>query len=312
MEIKVYDINETIIEEELNEIEKDNINKIFEKIFSQSNISHLKVNCYATENSILKKYYDHNKGFDLRKFAERLKEAELKQDGTRNKQIKVGSLFIKKTKDYLYLLKLENIEVIDKENNYEMRHSFSTETEYYKGCIFTNDIENITIIDKNKAVAKYWRKEFLNLDLIKDEYTNSIQLIQLLQSDKLFSEEIQKQDNYPEIKETTEDYLFRVDIFDKNVLADKLRSESKIDEIKLIDIYSDDAKVIDADFKMSKGAIKEVYKKTIEVTSDTKIYTDNFLKLIRRQGIEYKDGEIILKIEEEFIEKLPGELKDEN
>lgn len=308
----MYDIDDKIIEEELNEIDKHNINKIFEKIFSQSNISHLIVNCCATEESIIKEYNNNKEGFDLSNFAQRLKAAELKQDGTRNKQIKVGSLFIKKTKDYLYLLKLENIEVIDKENNYEMRHSFSTETEYYKGCIFRNDINDITIIDKNKAVAKYWRKEFLNLTLIKDEYTNSIQLIQLLQSDKLFSEEIQKQDNYPEIKKSTEDYLFRVDTFDKNVLADKLRTENKIEEIRLIDIYSDDAKIIDADFKMSKKAIKESYKKTIQVTSDTKIHTDNFIKLIRRQGIEYKDGEIILKIEEEFIEKLPGELKNEN
>lgn len=53
--------------------------------------------------------------FNMYEFAESLRGAELKKDGTRNKQITKGNLFIKKEDEQLILLKLENIEVVDKE-----------------------------------------------------------------------------------------------------------------------------------------------------------------------------------------------------
>lgn len=312
MEIKVYNISDEIQEEELNERAVRNISKIFDKVFSRTNISHLKVNCRVTKDSIIKEYNQDTESFDLKRFAEKLSSAELKQDGTRNNQIKVGSLFVKREKDQLILLKLENIEVIDRDKDYEMRQTFSTETEYYKGCIFNNNLNDIIIIDKNKSVSKYWREDFLNLSLIKDEYNNSIELIGLLKEDKVFSEKIRNQDNYQEIKEATESYLFSSESFDKNDLANKLRAENKIDELHLSDVYSEYTEEIDADFKVSKKALIEGYKKTIQISSETKIHTDNFQKLIRKQGIEYNDGNIILKVDDDFMENLPEELLDDN
>ncbi|GKV65544.1 MULTISPECIES: hypothetical protein [unclassified Sporosarcina] len=312
MEIKVYNISDEINEEELNEIAIKNIGKIFDKVFSRTNISHLKVNCRVAKDSIIKEYNQSIDSFNLKKFAEKLNSAELKQDGTRNNQIKVGSLFIKKEQDRLILLKLENIEVIDRDRDYEMRQTFSTETEYYKGCIFNNDINDIIIIDKNKSISKYWREVFLNLSLIKDEYNNTVELIELLKNDKLFSGKIKNQDNYLDIKKITESYLFSSDSFDKNELANKLRADDKIDELSLNEVFSYHTEEIDADFKVSKKALIEGYKKTIHISSETKIYTDNFQKLIRKQGIEYKDGNIILKVDDDFMEKLPEELKNEN
>ncbi|MCP7290516.1 hypothetical protein JKU53_00005, partial [Listeria monocytogenes] len=223
MEIKVFDINESVYEEQLEQIDIENINKVFSKIFSPENTDHLKIDCRINDKSILKKYKENQSVFEMIMFAEELRKAELKGDGTRNKQITEGNLFIKKESNRLILLKLENIEVIDKEKNYEMRTSFSTESNYYKGCILGNDLNKITIIDKNKSVAKYWREGFLNLSLNRNEYQNSKELIEMLKEDKLFTETLMSQDNFQEIKDQTENYIFSNDSFDKVNLAELLR-----------------------------------------------------------------------------------------
>ncbi|EGM8873623.1 hypothetical protein IIH89_002182, partial [Listeria monocytogenes] len=285
---------------------------VFSKIFSPENTDHLKIDCRINDKSILKKYKENQSVFEMIMFAEELRKAELKGDGTRNKQITEGNLFIKKESNRLILLKLENIEVIDKEKNYEMRTSFSTESNYYKGCILGNDLNKITIIDKNKSVAKYWREGFLNLSLNRNEYQNSKELIEMLKEDKLFTETLMSQDNFQEIKDQTENYIFSNDSFDKVNLAELLRVKHLIEEKELNKIYSDESKKIDTEFSISKQAVKEDYNKTIYISPETKIYTENYVKLIKRQGIEYQDGKIILSVDEDFISKLPNELQDEN
>ncbi|MEO2464851.1 hypothetical protein ABG950_14435, partial [Enterococcus faecalis] len=75
-------------------------------------------------------------------------------------------------------------------------------------------------------------------------------------------------------------------------------------------VYSDSSKNIDTGFKISKKAVKKRYYKEIFVSEDTKIWTDNYEKLIRRQGIEYEDGKIILSVSENFVNNLPKELTD--
>ncbi|EIU5654344.1 hypothetical protein E1Q28_002938, partial [Listeria monocytogenes] len=279
---------------------------------SPENTDHLKIDCRINDKSILKKYKENQSVFEMIMFAEELRKAELKGDGTRNKQITEGNLFIKKESNRLILLKLENIEVIDKEKNYEMRTSFSTESNYYKGCILGNDLNKITIIDKNKSVAKYWREGFLNLSLNRNEYQNSKELIEMLKEDKLFTETLMSQDNFQEIKDQTENYIFSNDSFDKVNLAELLRVKHLIEEKELNKIYSDESKKIDTEFSISKQAVKEDYNKTIYISPETKIYTENYVKLIKRQGIEYQDGKIILSVDEDFISKLPNELQDEN
>ncbi|MGV3003799.1 hypothetical protein [Aerococcus urinaeequi] len=312
MVVKVFDINETVHEEELNEIDIENINKVFSKIFSPENTDHLKIDCYANENSILKKYKDNPNNFQLIAFANELGRAEQKNDGTRNKQITEGNLFVKRETNRLILLKLENIEVIDKEKNYEMRTSFSTESNYYKGCILGDDLKQITIIDKNKSVAKYWREGFLDLSLNRDEYQNSKELIELLKEDNLFARGLMGQENFQKIKEQTENYIFSKDSFDKVDLSEILREKKLIEEKNLNEIYSEGSKKIDTEFSLSKRAIKEDYNKTIYISPETKIYTENYVKLVKRQGIEYQDGKLILSVDESFIDDLPTELRVEN
>ncbi|HFK6095062.1 TPA: hypothetical protein ACGYWU_002977, partial [Listeria monocytogenes] len=95
-------------------------------------------------------------------------------------------------------------------------------------------------------------------------------------------------------------------------LAELLRVKHLIEEKELNKIYSDESKKIDTEFSISKQAVKEDYNKTIYISPETKIYTENYVKLIKRQGIEYQDGKIILSVDEDFISKLPNELQDEN
>ncbi|MGX6972483.1 hypothetical protein [Vagococcus lutrae] len=310
MEIRAFQINESVYEENLKQIDKQNINKVFLKVFSPENTEHLKIDCRADENSILKQYKDNSDAFQMVTFADELRKAELKNDGTRNKQITEGNLFIKRESKQLLLLKLENIEVIDKEKNYEMKTSFSTESNYYKGCILGDDLNKIIIIDKNRFVAKYWREGFLKLSLNRDEYQNSKDLIQLLKEDNLFTNILRTQDNFQEIKDQTENYIFDKKSFDKVDLAGILREQKLIEEKDLNKIYSDESRKIDTEFSISKKAIREEYNKTIYISQETKIYTTNYDKLIKRQGIEYQDGKIILPVDEDFITELPKELKN--
>lgn len=311
MTIKVYDINEKVYEEQLVPEDITNIHKIFDKIFSPNNTDHQKVECFTNDNSILKTYHEIQ-SFDLITFANELLKAEKKKDSTRNQQITQGFLFIKKESDSLFLLKLESIETIDKEQHYKMRASFSTESNYYKGCIFSGDLQSIIVIDKNTSVAGFWRDKFLGLELKQNEFQDSMKLIELIQEDKLFAEKIKNQTNYPEIKKQTEDFLFGNETFDKTQLADKLRRNRLVESIDLNEIYSEESKNMDSQFQISSKAIAKKYKKTIQVSKDTKIYTDNYTKLKRSNGIKFENGKLILTVSEDFLKHIPDELKNEN
>jgi hypothetical protein len=311
MTIKVYDINEEFREEQLVLKDITNIHKIFDKIFSSNNTGHQKVECFTNDTSLLKMYHE-SQNFDLSTFADKLLKAEKKKDGTRNQQITQGFLFVKKESDSLLLLKLEDIETIDREQHYKMRTSFSTESNYYKGCIFSGDLQNIIVIDKNTSVAAFWREKFLGLELKQNEFQNSMKLIVLIQEDKLFSEKIKNQTNFQEVKKQTEDFLFGNETFDKTQLADKLRRNSLVESIDLNEIYSEESKNIDSKFQISSKAIAKKYKKTIQVSKDTKIYTDNYTKLKRSNGIKFENGKLILTVSEDFLKNIPDELKNEN
>lgn len=312
MKIRVFDINTTVHEEKLVEKDIENIKKVFDKIFDPRNTEHLKISCSSNSDSLFIDFKKDSQNFDSSILASNLHQAEQKKDGTRNGQITEGYLFVKIENSQLTLLKLENIEVVDKEQHYAMRTSFSTETNYYKGCIFKGDLDNITVIDKNPSIAKYWREKFLKLSLNRDEYQNSKELILLLKEDKLFAQNIRSQENFKSVKEETENYIFETENFDKVRVADLLRTKGFIDKTKLNEIFSESSKDIDTEFAISKKAVKEAYKKTIQVSEDTKIYSDNYVKLVKRQGIEYRDGKLILTVSEDFIDKIPEEIRNGN
>lgn len=309
MEIKVFDINETVKTEQLETVDIENIKKVFDKIFSTTNMEHLKIECCANKNSIFEWYLNNKKNFDKIEFANNLLKAEQKNDGTRNGQITEGNLFIQEKDNKLVILKLENIETVDKNNHYVMQKSFSTEMNYYKGCIFEGDLKRIIVIDKSPKVAKYWREKFLNLSVIKDNFDNSKELISLIKSDELFTKEINDLENFEKIKDRVENFIFENSDFDKVALSNILRQEKLIDQTDLNKIYSEKSKEIDTEFSLDRRALKEGYKRTIIISDSTKIYTDNYTKLRKRQEIEYKGGKIILTVDDKYMDQLPEELR---
>jgi hypothetical protein len=312
MDIRVFNISINIEEKTLLPIDIENIDKVFNKIFSPSNTDHIQIGCFANDNSILKQFQTNPNSFDLSIIAEKLRIAELKNDGTRNQQITEGYLFIKKINKSLWLLKLENIEVVDIDKNFEMKPSFSTESNYYKGCILDSDPNKVIIIDKNRSVAKYWREGFLDLSLIRDDFINTSDLILLLKEDRLFTPSIISSDKYKTIKSIVEEYIFSIDSFDKVDLSNTLKSKKLISEKTLDSIFSEESKIIDSEFILSDKALRDEYRKVIYISEGTKIVTDNFSKLFQRQRIEYQDGKITLSLDDEFINRLPEELKHEN
>lgn len=306
--INVYAIGDKIESEQLDELSVKNIDKIFDKIFSELNKSHLKIKSKAITGSLIIPFSKNAASFNIDEFAEALFAAEKKQDGERNKQITEGNLFIRVIGNNLTLLKLENIEMIDKANHYEMKSNFSTEPNYYKGASFTGSLENILIIDKNPSIAKYWGQRFLKVEPLDTSDQNTSSFIQLIKNDTLFQEKIVSDENYEEIKLATEQYLFTNDFFDKIELFNKLNSKELIKEKNLNEVYSDTAQNLDSNFKISGKSIKENYKKVIKVSDDTKIQTDNFEKLVSRQGIEYRNGKLTLPVDPAFISQLPESL----
>ncbi|MFS1052461.1 hypothetical protein [Enterococcus casseliflavus] len=308
--VRVFDIDDDVREEILNDNSKRNVIKLFDKIFEPKNTTHSKISCSANDDSIITTYSKSPSAFLLEKFAEALCKSEKKKDDSRNEQITAGYLFIRQESNKLTLLKLENVEIVDKKNDFEINNNFSTEAKYYKGCIFENNLKNIVIIDKNTTIAKFWKDSFLKLSLNRDSYQNSIELIELIQSDGLFSEKLQQQDNFKDIKKKTENYIFNNKSFSKSRLKELLRDDSMITEDDLNDIYSVKSEILDTDFQMSLKALNKKYKKEILISKSTKIVTNNYIELFNEENIEYKNGTIILTVDNNFISELPKDLID--
>ncbi|MDO1605875.1 hypothetical protein Q2T76_07350 [Lactobacillus sp. YT155] len=311
MEIKVFDIGKEIHEESLVKVDKTNIKKIFDRIFSPKNTDHIKIDCSIDNESILKQYCLNTDTYDISEFSTKLQLAEQKNDETRNEQITEGYLFIKQDKGELCLLKLENIEVIDKEENYKMKTSFSTEANYYKGCILKEKSQKVVIIDKNKSVAKYWMKKFLQVTPVRDSYQNSTELIQLVNNNTLFADAIKKTSEFQQINDKVVDFIFENRQFDKTLLLNELKASNLIKQKNLEDVYSDASKDVDADFEISNKALTEGFRKVISLSKKTKIVTLDYKRLFKAGIISYADGKVIINVENDFIEKLPEELRNE-
>ena len=84
---------------------------------------------------------------------------------------------------------------------------------------------------------------------------------------------------------------------------------SLIDAVDERQIYSDRSTNLDSDFSISKSVLKEKYKKTLKISEETIIRTDNFEKLKRRQRVFINaDNELVLKVDSEFLEQLKLDL----
>lgn len=265
MNINVFDITDTVTENRLDESQKQNILKIFEELTKERDLithCYLDVNTEYYQSSPIYYFKESNnkENFDFKRIAEDLLKAECKLDGSRNSTIREGLLFIKSDDISITIMKLEKLEVIDKDS-YEIKSELGKERDYFKVGIFAGNYEDVKIIDKNKTAAKYWYQKFLGLERKRNSDDNTQDIVNLINQDKLFTDDVVNKGNYNEIKRYTEFYLFDNKKFDKSDLFDELNNSGLLELSKEEELYSEESKQIDSDFDISEKILNNNYQK---------------------------------------------------
>lgn len=315
--IAVYDITETITEIDLldNPEKIFNIAKIFSKIVGEGDSrSHSTISAeFKDESSILKAYNEDREDFDIGSFAEKLLFAECSESsGKRKSNVRDGYLFIRETEKELILLKLEKTSVANKET-FEVEGQLGTDKSYYKVCILSTELNNIAVIDKSRKVANYWLDSFLGLQEVRNKKINTYDLLELIESKELFSEEIARREDIENIIRESKKYIFNSNIFDKSGLIDCLNDSGLTDisthvENFELQFYSDKSSKLDYSFEIDERVLKDHFKSEIRISKETVIKTDNFEKLILDGGVSLVGDEIRLVVDRECLEEIRQKL----
>ncbi len=307
MTIKVYSIDTVVKERTLDEEKLKNIRALFKFLISNQR-SHLSVKCILPpekqkNTSVLFEFKNYNPkdGFDFKKFADKLLSAETNEDGKRNKTIRTGILFIEQISSRIKLLKLESTNAIDPET-FAIRQDLGLDNSYYKICIFENNFNDVTIIDKSTTAAKFWYNKFLDLKLFRNSDVNTDTLIKFINNNLLFSKEIINQKNYEEVKELSLEYIFENSYFDKLALTNKLVQNKLLDTNDESKIFSEKSLDLDSEFDISRKMIVKHFKKSLQISDITSIHTDNIIEMRERQEVEYNEstGKLELDIQEKY------------
>lgn len=317
MDINVFDITDTVTENRLDESQKQNILKIFEELTKERDLithCYLDVNTEYYQSSPIYYFKESNnkENFDFKRIAEDLLKAECKLDGSRNSTIREGLLFIKSDDTSITIMKLEKLEVIDKDS-YEIKSELGKERDYFKVGIFAGNYEDVKIIDKNKTAAKYWYQKFLGLERKRNSDDNTQDIVNLINQDKLFTDDVVNKGNYNEIKRYTEFYLFDNKKFDKSDLFDELNNSGLLELSKEEELYSEESKQIDSDFDISEKILNNNYQKKIQTSREVTITTKNYLESIRDNEIIFdeKNKEIIIVVNDEYLPAVKEILRSE-
>lgn len=315
--VRVFDISTKVEGSELDSTQRDNIIKIFGELTKEI---HLITNCFLNleseefEHSPIY-YFNESKdkdAFEYKRIAEDLLNAELKADQTRNSTIREGLLFIKAGEKDITIMKLEKLEVIDKDT-YEIKSELGKEKDYFKVCAFLGDFNNVKIIDKNRTAAKYWYKKFLGLTRKRTSEDNTDDLLKLISEGKLYKDEIFSRDNYGEIKRFTEYYIFNNKTFDKSDLFNELNSSGLIELIKEDELFSSDSEDIDSDFTISDQALNKKYQRKIQTSEDVTVITNNYLESLRDNQISFdeRNKKLTIVVDDEYLANVRENLENE-
>lgn len=315
--VEVFDISTEVKANSLDSDQRGNIMKIFDEFTKET---HLTTNCFldtgSEEHEQSPVYYfseSKNKNtFEYKRIAEDLLKAELKADQTRNSTIREGLLFIKADEKSIIIMKLEKLEVIDKDT-YEIKSELGKEKDYFKVCKFSGDFEDVKVIDKNRTAAKYWYNKFLGLTRKRTSEDNTNDVLKLISEGKLYKEEIVSRDNYHEIKTFTEYYMFDNKKFDKSDLFNELNSSGLLELKKEDELFSSDSEHIDSDFVISGEALNKKYKRTIQTSEEVTVTTKNYLESLRDNQISFdeRNKRLTIVVDDEYITGVKEKLENE-
>lgn len=315
--VKVFDISTEVKSNSIDDNQQKNILKIFDELSEET---HLITNCFldlGSETYLDSPIYYFNESldkveFDYKRIAEDLLKAECKADDTRNSTIREGLLFIKVNNNFITIMKLEKLTVIDKDT-YEIKSELGKEKDYFKVCTFKGDYSDIKIIDKNRTAAKYWYQKFLGLTRKRTSEDSTKEVVNLIEEDRFFQREIIEKENYDEIKRFTEYYMFDNKKFDKSDLFNELNSSGLIELEKEDELFSAESESIDADFDISEKALNNKYKRTISTSNEITITTKNYLESLRDNELNFdeKNKKITIMIDDNYLTKVKEELGGE-
>ncbi|WDV47875.1 nucleoid-associated protein [Clostridiaceae bacterium M8S5] len=196
----------------------------------------------------------------------------------KNKKMDAIGIFKSETKDiFLKISQNENVFEVDYEKGVNIN-------KLDKGCIIFNDLQEsnyiVSIVDTAKKgdEAVYWKKDFLDLEIFKDDNTNTKILINICKDFSKNINEDQKNDKTDEIEFLNKSlkYIeqcekFNVDKFINTVLDD---NEDKENLKKYVDNYRYNDIKPDYNFTISKTTYnkeKRKIKKYIRLDSSIEI-----------------------------------------
>lgn len=202
------------------------------------------------------------------------------------------------------------IQMTEQNSKYNIKHEIGFDLKNMdKGClVFNTDSESgykILIIDNiNKSSeAQYWKDEFLNISLIRNEFHQTNQFLGLAKQfvTKHIDEdlELSKADKIDFLNRSV-DYFKKNDIFDKKDFENEVFGDNNVIESfrKFDQNYRQENKIELADnFEISSQAVKKqsrVFKSVLKLDRNFDIYIHGDKNLIEK-GIE-KDGRKYYKI----------------
>ncbi|MBC1723116.1 hypothetical protein [Listeria seeligeri] len=287
------------------------INKIYYQVPEQRVLDEMHPIIRYNEGAFNKtKNNEKNINFELDILAEKLLfEEQIEEKGgkrRRNKKIKEGLLFAKHTPEQLVLLKFEDTQIIDK-NTFKPIDGLSVDKQYYKIVVIKKDIyKDITVVDRNKVIAKYWAEGFLELERERDSFVNTMDVLDSLENDELINSDIGfNEKEYKDVKQQVRNFFFESNSFDKDELFSTLNFDSKkfaVDSNNLFESTLFDK--IDSDFEINKDVIAKRYKKTIRISKTMKVTVDNLFRELKRENIEVKNNRLSLNIAPEYIDSV--------
>lgn len=319
--LKVYQITDrVIIQSNLTDEQKTNINLIFKKILGvdekgkSGEIKKFIINKDIENHKLLKVktiLSDNKNDLDivskiLDSFADELLHAELVNDGDsirRNKNITQGTLFIKMKSNMIIFLKLDEIVIIDKET-FAMSDSYSIDRKYYKAAIYSGD--DVDVIDKNnKNVANYWAKRFLKIIPKRDDKQNTKVLADLVKSKDILNKNILDLSYGEEIYNAIQHYINNENIFDVNDLYEYISNRVQNIELSLYDIFNiDKLNLIDSSFHIDKNEINKAYEESLRVNKNISLKFDNIFNAYHRGEVLLEDNKLIIKVHDEYKNKI--------
>lgn len=306
MIIKAFNIGNTVTEIDINGELNTNIENIFSQLIEQEDLKttwYLDTTSNKIESNPIYRLIESadKTNFDYIEIAEKLRQAEEKSDGTRNMSIREGVLFIKCNENYLSLMKLEKQEVIDK-TTFKQKVELSILKNYFKIFVYNGDYNDIKVIDKNRTTAKYWCNNFLELKQCEISENNTNIMISLLEKDELFNEQY----NIDDIKDFAEQYIIENHIFDKTELFDKITEKFSLEINGENELFSIQSRCIDSEFEINSDIVNKKFKKKIQVSDDITIFTNNYIKSIRRRNIviDRQNKQIIIVIDDKYLNKI--------